>query len=97
MASLKIAVVMDPVDKINIDKDTSATTAVEQKVVQAAQTLASALPITQEQSITLVKSGFTNLEGLRDADVKDLVEILGVEESKAQEIHDAVHREEVAQ
>jgi hypothetical protein len=34
---------------------------------------------------------------LRDADVKDLVEILGVEESKAQEIHDAVHREEVAQ
>jgi N utilization substance protein A len=83
--------------EINIDKDTSATTAVEQKVVQAAQTLASALPITQEQSITLVKSGFTNLEGLRDADVKDLVDILGVEESKAQEIHDAVHREEVAQ
>ena len=82
--------------EINIDKDTSATTAVEQKVVQAAQTLAGALPITQEQAVALVKSGFTNLEGLRDADIKDLVEILAVEEAKAREIHDAVHREEVA-
>ena len=82
--------------EINIDKDTSATTAVEQKVAQAAQALAGALPITEEQAMTLVKSGFTNLEGLRDADVKDLVEILSVEETKAQEIHDAVHREEDA-
>ena len=77
--------------------DTSATNAVEQKVAQAAQTLAGALPITQEQALALVKSGFTNLEGLRDADVQDLVDILSVEESKAQEIHEAVHREEVAQ
>jgi transcription termination/antitermination protein NusA len=77
--------------EINIDKDTSATTAVEQKVAQAAQTLATALPITQEQAVTLVKSGFTNLEGLRDADVSDLVEILSVDESKAQEIHAAIH------
>src|ERR1700716_2919037 len=82
--------------EINIDKDTSATTAVEQKVAQAAQSLAGALPITEEQAMALVKSGFTNLEGLRDADVKDLVEILSVEETKAQEIHDAVHREEDA-
>ena len=50
--------------EINIDKDTSATTAVEQKVAQAAQTLSGALPITEEQALTLVKSGFTNLEGL---------------------------------
>jgi transcription termination/antitermination protein NusA len=84
--------------EINIDKDTSATTAVEQKVAQAAQTLATALPITQEQAVTLVKSGFTNLEGLRDADVSDLVEILSVDESKAQEIHAAIHsRKEVPQ
>ncbi len=41
----------------------------EQKVAQAAQSLAGALPITDEQALTLVKSGFTNLEGLRDADV----------------------------
>src|SRR2546429_5891657 len=32
---------------------------------QAAQTLAKELPITEEQAVTLVKSGFTNLEGLR--------------------------------
>ena len=32
--------------------------------------------------MTLVKSGFTNLEGLRDADVQDLVDILGVDEDK---------------
>src|ERR1700759_4695968 len=82
---------------INIDKDTSATTAVEQKVAQAAQTLASAVPITQEQAVMLVKSGFTNLEGLRDAEMKDFVDILGVDEAKAQEIHDAVHHEKVAQ
>jgi hypothetical protein len=37
------------------------------------------------------------LEGLRDADVQDLVDILGVDEAKAQEIHDAVHQEKVAQ
>jgi N utilization substance protein A len=79
--------------EINIDRDTSATTAVEQKVAQAAQSLASALPLTQEQAITLVKSGFTNLEGLRDADVQDLVDILSVDEAKAQEIHAAVPRE----
>lgn len=82
--------------EINIDKDTSATTAVEQKVAQAAQTLAAALPITEEQAVTLVKSGFTNLEGLRDADVSDLVEILSVDEAKAQEIHAAIHRDEEA-
>jgi N utilization substance protein A len=73
--------------EINIGKDTSATTVVEQKVAQAAQTLAGAL--------TLVKSGFTNLEGLRDADVQDLVDILAVDEVKAREIYDAVHRQEV--
>ena len=56
--------------EINIDKDTSATTAVEQKVAQAAQSLGTALPITEEQALTLVKSGFTNLEGLRDADAR---------------------------
>jgi N utilization substance protein A len=83
--------------EINIDKDTSATTAVEQKVAQAAQALAKALPITEEQAVTLVKSGFTNLEGLHAADVQDLVEILGVDEAKAQEIHDAVHRQDAKQ
>ncbi|MGZ5563567.1 MAG: transcription termination factor NusA [Chthoniobacterales bacterium] len=82
--------------EINIDKDTSATTAVEQKVAQAAQALATALPITQDQALTLVKSGFTNLEGLRDADVSDFVDILSVDEAKAQEIHAAVPREVVA-
>ena len=42
-----------------------------------------------------MKSGFTNLEGLRDADVQDLVDILMVDEIKAREIYDAVHRQEV--
>src|SRR5437870_2886559 len=83
--------------EINIDKDTSATTAVEQKVAQAAQTLAKELPITEEQAVTLVKSGFTNLEGLHAADVQDLVDILSVDEAKAREIHDAVHKQDVTQ
>src|ERR1700724_1830628 len=78
--------------EINIDRDTSATTAVEQKVAQAAQTLAAALPITEEQATTLVKSGFTNLEGLNAADVQDFVDILGVDEAKAREIHEAIHQ-----
>jgi DNA integrity scanning protein DisA with diadenylate cyclase activity len=43
--------------------------------------------------VTLVKSGFTNLEGLRDADVQDLIDILGVEEAKAREIHEAVQKQ----
>jgi len=83
--------------EINIGKDTSATTVVEQKVAQAAQTLASALPVTEEQALTLVKSGFTNLEGLRDADVQDLVDILAVDETKAREIYEAVHGQELVQ
>lgn len=78
--------------EINIDRDTSATHAVEQKVAQAAQALAGALPITEAQGLALVKSGFTNLEGLRDAAVEDLVEILSVDEAKAREIHEAVHQ-----
>jgi N utilization substance protein A len=82
--------------EINIDRDTTATHQVEQKVAQAAQSLAAGLPVTEEQAVTLVKAGFTNLEGLRDAAVEDLVEILGVDEAKAQEIHDAVNRETVA-
>jgi DNA integrity scanning protein DisA with diadenylate cyclase activity len=45
----------------------------------------------------LVKSGFTNLEGLRDADVQDLVDILAVDETKAREIYEAVHRQELVQ
>jgi N utilization substance protein A len=83
--------------EINIDKDTSATTVVEQKVAQASQTFAGALPISQEQAVTLVKSGFTNLEGLHAADVQDLIEILGVDEAKAQEIHNAVHKHDARQ
>jgi N utilization substance protein A len=79
--------------EINIEKDTSATTAVEQKVANAAQSLAAALPINQDQALALVKAGFTNIEGLRDADVSDLVDILGVEEGTAQQIHDAIPRE----
>ena len=82
--------------EINIQKDVSATTAVETKVAQAATLLAAALPITDEQATLLVKSGFTNLEGLRDADVSDLKDILSVEDEKAQEIHDAVHAAEPA-
>ena len=79
--------------EINIDRDTSATHAVEQKVAQAAQVLSSALPISEEQGLALVKSGFTNLEGLRDAAVEDLVEILSVDEAKARGIHEAIHQE----
>ena len=57
--------------EINIDKDTSATTAVEQKVAQAAQSPGRrTCRLHEEQAVTLVKSGFTNLEGLRDADAR---------------------------
>jgi N utilization substance protein A len=82
--------------EINIEKEAPSTTAVEQKVAHAAQTLATALPITEEQAMTLVKTGFTNLEGLRDAEMQDLVDILGVKEEKAREIYEAVHREPVS-
>ena len=82
--------------EINIEKEAPSTTAVEQKVAHAAQTLSTALPITEEQAMTLVKTGFTNLEGLRDAEMQDLVDILGVEEEKAREIYEAVHREAVS-
>src|ERR1700737_1729581 len=44
---------------VNIDRDTSATHAVEQKVAQAAQTLAGGFPLTQEHAGTLGKPGLT--------------------------------------
>ena len=66
-------------------------------MAQAAQALLAALPITEKQATTLVKSGFTNLEGLRDADVQDLVDILAIDEAKAREIHEAVKEPETAQ
>ena len=62
-------------------------------MTQAAQALSGGLPITQEQALSLVKAGFTNLEGLRDAAVEDLVDILSVDEAKARAIHEAVHQE----
>ena len=65
-------------------------------MAHAAQTLSTALPITEEQAMTLVKTGFTNLEGLRDAEMQDLVDILEVDEEKAREIYEAVHRESVS-
>jgi len=82
--------------EINIEKEAPSTTAVEQKVAHAAQSLATSLPISEEQAMTLVKTGFTNLEGLRDAEMQDLVDILGVDEEKAREIYEAVHREPVS-
>ncbi|HEY5036354.1 MAG TPA: transcription termination factor NusA [Chthoniobacterales bacterium] len=78
--------------EINIEKEAPSTSAVEQKVAHAAQLLAGALPISEEQAMTLVKTGFTSLEGLRDAEVSDLVDILAVDEEKAREIHEAVQR-----
>ncbi|HEX3817590.1 MAG TPA: transcription termination factor NusA [Chthoniobacterales bacterium] len=78
--------------EINIEKEAPSTSAVEQKVAHAAQLLAGALPISDEQAMTLVKTGFTSLEGLRDAEVSDLVDILAVDEEKAREIHEAVQR-----
>ena len=78
--------------EINIEKEAPSTSAVEQKVAHAAQSLASALPITEEQAMTLVKTGFTNLEGLQDAEMQDLVDILSVDEEKAREIYEAVHQ-----
>ena len=79
--------------EINIEKEAPSTSAVEQKVAHAAQSLAGALPITEDQAMTLVKTGFTNLEGLQDAEIQDLVDILSVDEEKAREIYEAVHRD----
>ncbi|MBA3962406.1 MAG: transcription termination/antitermination protein NusA [Chthoniobacterales bacterium] len=82
--------------EINIEKEAPSTSAVEQKVAHAAQSLASALPITDEQAMTLVKTGFTNLEGLQDAEMQDLIDILSVDEAKARDIYEAVHKHAAA-
>ncbi len=80
--------------EINIDKDTSATTRGRAKGSAGRANPGRALADhRRNRQLMLVKSGFTNLEGLRDADVSDFVDILGVEETKAQEIHAAVHQE----
>src|SRR6266446_3940815 len=79
--------------EINIGKDTSATTVVEQKVAQAAHALSSALPITDEIARLLTSAGVNSIDGILETDPKDIAEILQVDIDRARQIHEAAKKE----
>ncbi len=74
--------------EINIEKDESAAIVLENKVTQAATTLAGPLGIDQEAAQTLVKNGFFSVESLLEAEPSELAEMLSIDLEQATAIHD---------
>jgi N utilization substance protein A len=73
--------------EINIEKDESAAIVLENKVTQAAASLAATLAVDQAIAQTLVKSGFTNVEALMDVEPEDLADVLSIGLEQATAIH----------
>lgn len=74
--------------EINIEKDESAAIVLENKVTQAATSLAGPLGIDQEAAQTLVKNGFFSVESLLEAEPAELAEMLSIDLEQATAIHD---------
>jgi N utilization substance protein A len=73
--------------EINIEKDESAAIVLENKVTQAASSLAATLGVEQAVAQTLVKNGFTNVEALMDVEPEDLADVLSIDLEQATAIH----------
>lgn len=74
--------------RIDVQKEELEAT-FEEKVKRAVEGLAGVSGIGRANAEKLVKAGFLTVEGILAAEVKDLVDMVGVDESEAQKIHDA--------
>lgn len=81
--------------EINIEKDESAAIVLENKVTQAATSLAGPLGIGQEAAQTLVKNGFFSVESLLEAEPAELAEMLSIDLEQATAIHDRARQANV--
>lgn len=78
---------------INITKGESAVDVFEQRVAQAAKSLASSLKIDESVARQLVTGGVSSVEMIIEMDAEDLASVLGIEPAAAQPILDAAQRE----
>jgi transcription termination/antitermination protein NusA len=79
--------------EINISKDESVTHAFEQKLAQAITTLAKTLNIDEETARSLARAGMNSIDGILEADPKDIAELLQIDQEQAQKIQESAKKE----
>jgi transcription termination/antitermination protein NusA len=79
--------------EINISKDESITHAFEQKLAQAITTLAKTLNIDEETARSLARAGMNSIDGILEADPKDIAELLQIDQEQAQKIQESAKKE----
>ncbi len=82
--------------KTSIEKDESAAIVLQNKVSQAAATLAAGLDVNLATAQTLVQNGFFTVASLLEAEPQDIADILSVDLEQAAAIHARAGQEQVA-
>jgi N utilization substance protein A len=75
--------------KIDIEKSVSAAVGMDEKIRHAVDSLVTLPGVTRELADKLVHHGFTGIEGIVAAEASDLMEVEGVDEALAKQIHEA--------
>ncbi len=78
---------------INIEKDESKEQVFEQRVAQAAKSLAAVLKVDEPTATKLVKGGMANLDAILEVEAGDIAGILGCELEQAEAIHETARKE----
>jgi N utilization substance protein A len=79
--------------EINISKDESVTHAFEQKLAQAITTLAKTLNIDEETARSLARAGMNSVDGILEADPKDIAEMSQIDLERARQIQESAKKE----
>jgi N utilization substance protein A len=72
--------------KVNIIEEKESKTIFEEKLVSAIKTLSDAMSIGEKSAKALVQNGFLSIEGIKAADIQDLIKIEGLEEEDIEKI-----------
>lgn len=78
--------------EIDIQEDKSAEQALEAQKTQAANSLAEALGVSEEEANTLAVNGMNSVEGVAICEAGDIAEVLGVDAERAEKILEAARR-----
>jgi N utilization substance protein A len=79
--------------EINIEKDESAAQVFEQRVLQAAKSLAEQLKIEEALAVNLVKGGMATVDMLVAVEPQDIADVLGIDLEQAASIQGAARAE----
>ncbi|MFT5109677.1 MAG: N utilization substance protein A [Pseudoalteromonas tetraodonis] len=74
---------------VQVQKDESAHEAFEQRIIDAAKDIVSALGIESEVGVSLVRGGLTNVDSFSGVDASDIADILGGDTALAEKIYAA--------